>query len=64
MPDVVEIGAQINVENPRLPLGYCLDNSLDRSLNATALVAAGLQPEEGQKLSRSQSAEASIFARY
>src|SRR5215472_12675834 len=30
MPDIVKVGAQIKVENTRLPLDYCFSHSLDR----------------------------------
>src|SRR3977135_1227373 len=30
MPDIVKVGAQVEVENARLPLDYCLGDSLDR----------------------------------
>src|SRR5215472_8743087 len=30
MPDIVEVGSQIKVEDPRLPLSYCFSHSLDR----------------------------------
>ncbi len=30
MPDIVEIGSQVKVENARLPLDDCLSDSLDR----------------------------------
>src|SRR5207237_9632206 len=30
MPDIVKVGSQIKVEDPRLPLSYCFSNSLDR----------------------------------
>src|SRR6516162_8634778 len=30
MPDIVKVGSQIKVEDPRLPLSYCYSHSLDR----------------------------------
>src|SRR3954454_24256922 len=30
MPDIVKVGSQIKVEDPRLPLSYCFRHSLDR----------------------------------
>jgi hypothetical protein len=30
VPDIVEVGAQVKVEDPRLPLDYCFSYSLDR----------------------------------
>src|SRR5437763_17115349 len=30
MPDIVKVGSQIKVEDPRLPLSYCSSHSLDR----------------------------------
>ncbi len=30
MPDIVKVGSQIKVEDPRLPLSYCFSHSLDR----------------------------------
>src|SRR5436309_804366 len=30
MPDIVKVGSQIKVEDPRLPLNYCFSHSLDR----------------------------------
>src|ERR1700757_877662 len=29
MPDIVKVGPQVNVENPRLPLDYCFSHTLD-----------------------------------
>src|SRR5580704_17899498 len=34
VPDIVKVGAQINVEDPRLPLDYRLSNSLDRFMSS------------------------------
>ena len=33
VPNIVKVGAQINVEDPRLPPDYCLGNSLDRIMS-------------------------------
>ena len=30
VPDIVKVGAQVEVEDARLPLDYCLSDSLDR----------------------------------
>src|SRR5438477_12615445 len=30
MPDIIKVGSQIKVEDPRLPLSYCSSHSLDR----------------------------------
>jgi hypothetical protein len=32
MPDIVKIGPQVNVENPRLPLDYCFSHALDGAM--------------------------------
>src|SRR6516165_8374144 len=29
MPDIVKVGPQVKVENPRLPLDYCFGHALD-----------------------------------
>src|SRR4029077_14403127 len=29
MPDIVKVGPQVNIENPRLPLDYCFSHALD-----------------------------------